>query len=372
VTLLALCLTTALQAHSETNRLDVSGCFSPLLVTHEIKSSVTNYDYYYLAMMDETTYDKMGADAKTKMLTAYGFGQGDFSYFHEQRRHYFEQHSENIKYYQATASNVSFLPLEWRQTIQQCIHDTLQNASKGLSYLTINSSPKRFRLEIKYKSTEKVHSGPWVKSSEIIGGYMTVDGKRQTSLYPPCSSSQKGPQCPSVDSKSEFTVWRDDPNEPVTISLDLSDDEYSTSFDVDVVPKSIKCTYTYEGSPTETKTLPAVPVRLTEHTYGSGGWQSTIWIARVHAPGKVTYVERYDYNDATDMHLLRMDEPSERQSAILVAKEAFNIDMSRDPDWQDDLIFVVGTQKGGAPTKTIAITAEYKVKQTTCSEQDWK
>ena len=180
-------LTIAVPAHGQARAVSVRDCFSPLLVTQESHTSETNWEYFYLSLIDEKTFDQIKAGAKTSALTPYGYFTGDFDYFREKRRSYFELHSENIKYYQAMASNVSYLPESWRPTIETCISDTLRNVSKGLSYFVVNSTPKRFRLEIKYVSTEKTHVGPYVTSSEIIGGYVEIDGKQRKSLYPVCA-----------------------------------------------------------------------------------------------------------------------------------------------------------------------------------------
>ena len=164
---------------------------------------------------------------------------------------------------------------------------------------------------------------------------------------------------------------RDNPNEPASITLNLSNETHSMSFDVDIVPKRITCVFTYEGSKRQTVTLLAVPARLSEYTYGSGGWESTIWTARAIAPGKITAFTNITYNDATNMHLLDWGNPDQARSIAKVAKLVHQMDVSSNPFFQDDVILVVGTQNGGPP-KQATIAVEYHTPISSCKEDDWK
>lgn len=366
---LYVCLTT--YCHAQVSRLDVSKCFSPLLVTHEGHSSETNWEWFYLSMIDETTFKQIKDSANTSALLPWGFFTGDFAHFSDERRKYFELQSENIRYYQAMSSSISYLPPSWQPTIQKCIHETLQGSSFGLTYFTENVSPEKFRLQIKYRSTETVHTGPYVKSSEVDGGYIVVKGAHETWLYPPCKKENDNSTCPNVNSKTQFTVVRDNPNKPVTITLELSNWEHSTSFDVDIVPKKIKCSSTYEGSPKQTTTLSNVPLRLTEYTHGSGGWEAGVWTARAVAPGRITAVPDYVFPDPAYVHLLKWTVPDQQQKAIIVAKDRFKMNMTGNPDWQDDVVLFVGTQNGDPPNKKINITVEYQEPHTQCDEKNW-
>jgi hypothetical protein len=369
--MLTIYLTSIAPAHGQANMLSVKDCFSPVLVSHSSYSSETNWEWYYLSMVDETNYQQV--KAATSASAFGGFFAGDFNYFQEQRRHYFEMHSESIKYYQTMSSNVSSLPPSWQPTIQKCIADTLRASSTaGLTYFVANSTPERFRLEIKYTSTESFYFGPWVKSSEIVGGYVEVDGQKRRSLYPDCWTSKSSFTCPNVNSTNEFIVIRDDPNKTVSIQLNLSNEKHSTSFDVEIVPKEIHCDSTYEGSKRETIVLPSVPIMLSNYSYGSGGWESTIWTARAIAPGKVTAIPSYTYSDPTNMHLLLSANADQMRSAALVAKSVHQMDITADPYWQNDVILFVGTQNGGPAGKTMNITAEYQLSTESCHDVDWK
>jgi hypothetical protein len=370
--LLVLSLGSVAPAYGQATRLSVSSCFSPLLVTSQNYSSETNWEWFYLSVIDSTNYSQVKANANTSALLPYGFFTGDFAYFNEQRQRYFEMHNESLKYYQAMTSSVSYLPPSWQPTIQKCIEETLRNSSNGLSYLTENVAPEKFRLEIKYRSTEGFHFGPYVKSSEIDGGYVLVDGKQRRTLYSDCWIKSVGVTCPNVDSQSEFTVIRDNPNKPVSITLNLSNWEHSTAFDVDIVPKQIKCDKTYEGQPKLATTLPAVPVALTEQTIYSGGWEAGVWTARAVAPGRVTLVTGQTFSDATNMHLLSWTVPVEQQKMKIVANDKFRMAMNGNPDWQDDVVLILGTQNGGPPNKTMDIKVEYQLPKMSCTEQDWK
>jgi hypothetical protein len=152
----------------------------------------------------------------------------------------------------------------------------------------------------------------------------------------------------------------------------LSNEKHSTSFDVEIVPKEIHCDSTYEGSKRETIVLPSVPIMLSNYSYGSGGWESTIWTARAIAPGKVTAIPSYTYSDPTNMHLLLSANADQMRSAALVAKSVHQMDITADPYWQNDVILFVGTQNGGPAGKTMNITAEYQLSTESCHDVDWK
>jgi hypothetical protein len=353
-------------------RLDISKCYSPLLVTHESHFSETNWEWFYLAMMDEESLKQQKLDAQTAALTPWGYGKGDFGYYNDQRERYFELHNESLKYYQRMASSVSYLPPSWQGTIQKCIQDTLQASAAGLTYFTSEISPEKFSVEIKYKSTETFHLGPYVTSSEIDGGYIMVDGKQQRSLYSGCWTTKMSMTCPNVNSRNEFTVIRDDPNKPVTITLNLSNWEHSTKFTDDFVPKKIKCTPSYVGVPRLNTTLSSVPIRSSEQTIYSGGWEVGVWIARAVAPGKVTLVNNVKFSDPRDMHIMRWTVPDEQNKMQVVAKDMYRVAMTGNPDWQDDVVIVQGTQGGGPAGKTMDIDVEYQVPRMSCEDIDWK
>src|SRR6266404_646838 len=108
--LLILCLADGAPTSGQAHALNVQNCFSPLLVTHESYSSETDWEYYYLAMIDEKTFTTIKNSGKASLAN---FFSGDYESFQEQRRSYFELHNESMKYYRAMSSNVSYLPPSW-------------------------------------------------------------------------------------------------------------------------------------------------------------------------------------------------------------------------------------------------------------------
>jgi hypothetical protein len=175
-----------------------------------------------------------------------------------------------------------------------------------------------------------------------------------------------------VSSISGFTIYRDNPNQPVSVILNLSNDTHSTSFDVSVVPKGQHCDSSYDGvAETTTKFDPIqTDKKLTEFTYGSNPNEEDVWAVRLVAPGLVTNVECCEYPDGKDfVTVFRFDIPDQRNKAIYVASQKFGANLSRNPDWQGDTIYLVG-MKNGAPRKVV-VTAHYKVPTLQCHEVDW-
>lgn len=358
------------KCYGQTNQLDVSKCFSDTLVRKEIKSSITSWQWYYLSIIDVNNYYSAQQSANAGLFG--NLFSGTYNDFVVKREQYFELNQQSINYYNSMSSNVSYVPIEWHDVIQSCIEDTLKNGQKGLTYFVVNDSPNRFRLELKYASTESFHLGPYVKSSEIEGGHSEVKGKQVDSLYGDCLIDAISPTCPNLDSRNEFTVIRDNPNEPVTITLNLSNSPQSTSFAVPSLPKKQKCTSSYDHSPRQTTTLPATTFVATDATIGSGGFLSNIATARTIAPGRISLVTHGQFVGA-DIHWLDLNVPSQNIAAQEAGSKEYALnkgEVTRNPYWKDDAIYgFAGVQ--GSTGWTMTYTVEYQVPQTECSEVDW-
>jgi hypothetical protein len=353
-------------AKAQLNSVDVSSCFSDKLVTTESRFSETNWQWYYLSIITKDNYS-IAQSSKNASLFG-GLFAGSWDEFNVSREQYFEERQESLSYYNSMASNVSYLPESWRPVIQSCIDGMLHNAGKGLTYLLVNSSESRFRLEVKYVSTEPKYTPPTVTSSEIIDGYVEVEGTKRRTLYPPCDKSAGKRKCPSVDSRSEFIVYRDNPNKVATIALNLSNTPQSTSFDVPFVAKKQNCQGMYEGSPR--KTIHLGPTTFTAHpeTWGSGGWQVNAATARTVAPGRITAINSYKV-EKPNINLFKWDADQSR-AVIMFSQMYFQVAATGNPFFKDDVIYAVAGVNGSTDW-TIAYDVEYQHPRMVCTDVDW-
>jgi len=90
--------------------------------------------------------------------------------------------------------------------------------------------------------------------------------------------------CPNVNSTNEFIVIRTIRTNRVN-PIEFEHEKHSTSFDVEIVPKESIATLHMKQQ--ERNNCSSVsPNNVSNYSYGSGGWESTIWTARAIAPAK--------------------------------------------------------------------------------------
>lgn len=349
--------------------LNVSDCYSDKLVTHASESTMVQYKYFYLSLINSENYDKAQKEASVLGVFPGGLFDGSYKEFAEHRSNYFKFNNESLDYYYSQQSNISYLPSEWKDTIQGCIRDTLNAAKFGLTYFPVDVDPKKFRLELKYVSTEKTASSPYVKSSEITGGYVIYKGKVQRSLYPECEGSRLS-TCAKLDSRNEFMVIRDNPNETVSVTLNLSNEPQSAGFDVNPVPKKVHCDNDYSTAELSKEYGPySANDNVTGYTYGSDPNEVAIWKKRLIAPGKVTYVE-VKFPMPGWAFMPNLGKPTVANRIKQVGGLEFNRSMTKDPDWEDDTVWILGFKNGGDVRK-FSVIVNYKEPAFKCTEIDW-
>lgn len=347
--------------------IDISGCFDDNIVTHLKEASTTDFQYQALSVVDYELFSKIQQDGRLKGLFPYGFFDGSWSDFQEQRKRYFEMNSQSLAYHHEATLDSIGIPLGWAPVIQDCIGRAFANAGSGLSYWYSNIDENKFRLEVKYKSSDNPQYSPKVSSSEIDDGYIEDRGIRQTSLYRDCSSWYI--PCQSVNDRNEFIVHRTNPNKAVTVILNISSDaSKSTSFDVHPLPKKVNCRKTEDTHET-TKDFPPVNLddNLTGITWGSGGYERNVWAVRILAPGRVAYADTR--LGGANAWIFNWQIPEQKGKVQDVANIRFQQGMSRDPDWRDDVIYIIGAKAGDAAT--LAVTAHYYPMTISCAELDW-
>jgi hypothetical protein len=352
-------------------RLKVSDCYSSNLVEHASESTIIKYNYFYLSLVNSENYENVKKEASVLGAFSGAMFDGGYKDFAERRSKYFELHNESLDYYYSQQSNVSFIPPEWKDTIQGCIRDTLNAAKFGVTYLPIDIDENKFRLELKYVSTEKDASSPYVKSSEITGGYVMNKGKVQRSLYSDCWSSWFNWACQTMNSRNEFIVIRDNPNSAVSVTLNLSNQPQSMGFDVEHLAKKRACEASYEGSPELSKEYGPFSANenVTAYTYGSDPNEVAIWGSRLIAPGKVTYVE-VKFPKPGWAFMPNLGVPSVAARINQVSGYVFNRPMTKDPYWEDDTIWILGFKNGG-DVRTFNVVVKYKEPIIKCNEIDW-
>lgn len=102
------------------------------------------------------------------------------------------------------------------------------------------------------------------------------------------------------------------------------------------------------ASHTQTITIADVPLRLTNFTIWSGGWEAAVWYAFATAPGKVVGVTSMTFNDPGWTHFLNWGVPVEREKMEIVAHDYFpEIHLNGNPTWHEHIILVFGWKNGG-------------------------
>jgi hypothetical protein len=119
-------------------------------------------------------------------------------------------------------------------------------------------------------------------------------------------------------------------------------------------------------STSKTEELSPVPLRFSGHTYGSGGYEASIWTARAEAPGLISSVKNFKYSDPTNMHQLFWSDVTQRQSIAIEAKDVYQETANANPYYFGKTLVFVGTQNGGPSNKTITFTVEYTLPTPAC------
>jgi hypothetical protein len=341
-------------------RNDVSQCFSPLLVTHHESSVIMHYQYLFLSLIDETNYSGVKADTSATALLPVGMFSGDFHYFQEQRRHYFELKNENIDFYLSKRDDIQFLPPEWRPTIDACIKQTL-TSQVGLGYYAVDLDEYKVSLELKYRSDRSL-PGPKVLDSTITDGYiLDKKGNKLRQLYSDCWTRHIAWTCPRTDENSEFTVYRDNPNKKVHIALNLADVAPSTGIDLDILPKRIKCDETIEGvKPTYFKVEVSKnnPEWRTGVTYDSGKEEKDVLKIRTVIEGKILDVSCKTPDSG---FIWPMGAP-----ATLAL-----IHMSKQVEWNDNGEAYCAYMTNTKDPRTVVVEGHYLKPKTECKTLDW-
>jgi hypothetical protein len=361
--LLVLCGTGQSQS---TTRVDISKCFSEVLVTEVTQNVVTNYLYVYLSLVTEDDYKKIQADSSAMALLPSGFFKGDWNAFQEERRHYFEMHSENIHYYQSIATNVKYLPGEWRGTIDNCINRLTQNFGYGVLYLPIYDDPDTVMLELKYRTLSRTDRIPRVRSAQLDNARV-INAKGETvPLYRDCYFASVDFTCPSLDSRSEFILKRSNPNKKVHMVLNLDNDQ-STAFDIDILPKKQQCHMGYDNSPTQTDTrnveihTPPDSVLLDE-TWGSEPNRLQLYLIQLQYPGRIvdgTCSPIDSFN-----HVMNND-----PNQIMFWRDFHH--MRHNPDWNDQGGFQCLGMTNTGDKRNTQIIVHYQIPQPECADVDW-
>jgi hypothetical protein len=354
----ALCQTTA-----PATRIDVSQCFNANLVTSINQTSVEHYLFFYLSIIDETTYYQVKQNASLSAVLPAGLFSGDYNNFQEARRHYFEEHSESIDYYKNLQTSIRYLPPEWQPAVQTCLNDLTRASLYGVLYYYENnpSDPVTATLELKYRSTEKSASAPRVLSSRIDGAsVLDDDGKPTALLYPKCSPN-KISSCPRMNIKSEFIIKRTNPNVAARVILNL-DNDMSTGFAIDILPKKSQCGPSYDGAETQTddKNL-EIHNYLIEDFWGGEPNRLQLYYIRLGYAGRIadatcTAIDSYNHVMNTDAN--QADRWQKRG-------------MSKNPDWGENGIFQCLGMTNTGNTRYTRVVVHWQAPKTKCEVVDW-
>jgi hypothetical protein len=344
-------------------KIDASQCFSSQLVSHVTEDIVTNFIYIYLAVIDERTYPDIKSNASAVALLPPGLLQGEWPEFQKSRKEFFELHNENLAYYQSLETNTTFLPPDWRGSVDQCIGQLIQKESTGLFYVIRFDDPYKVRLEIKYRSVNS--DVPRVRSSKIDSGSAIDGDAKGVSLYRTCYSSLFDFTCPRIDSQSAFVLRRADPNKSMHILLNL-DNSRSANFDIDILPKKQQCSLTYKDASTLTDSrdveihTPPTSVLLDDF-WGGEPNRLQLYYIRLQFPGRIvnaTCTPKDSYN-----HVMNND-PNQRDRWI-------GRGMRRNPDWDDNgLVQCLGMTNTGNIRFT-TVTVLYQLPKIECQKMDW-
>lgn len=350
-------LTFTTECRSEASKIDVSQCFSDILVTKLTTNVTEHYLFYYLAIIDEATYKQAKDNASTSALTEYGFFSGDWNHFQEERRKFFALHNQSINYYRTQFTDLRYLPTEWHSTIDNCINRLTANAGYGIVYFPVIISPRLIRLELKYKSTGDDFLR--VRSSTIENGSLDDAGKIK-SLYRACYLQASDVTCPRMDSESEFFIRRSNPNDKVSIILNVDNPKHSTGLEVDPMPKKVDCKTKYDDSPvkTETRKIEIHTALIPEYW---GGDNQQLYLIEAHFPGRVVNASCIAMDS---FHAILNNDPNQRERWHDWHK------MSSNPEWKDDVVRCMGRTNTSDHRETW-ITADYQESREVCTEIDW-
>lgn len=346
------------------SRVDVSQCFNANLVTHIKQSSIEHYLFFYLAIIDETTYEQVKHDASLTAILPSGLFGGDYNDFKEARRHYFELHSESIDYYKNLQTDITYLPPEWQDTIKRCLDDVTRTSTYGVLYYYENTAndPATIRLELKYRSTEKNAPAPRVISSHVEGANaVDDDGKPSPMLYPKCSPS-KISSCPRMNVKSEFILKRTNPNVGANVTLNL-DNDMSTGFTIDILPKKAHCALSYDGV-TETKTDDKnleIHNYLIDDFWGGEPNRLQLYYIRLGYQGRITDASCTPIDSYN--HVMNND-PNQRDRWQARG-------MSKNPEWGDNGIFQCLGMTNTGDKRYTRVVVHWQEPKMKCEDVDW-
>jgi len=343
-------------------KVDVNQCFNSNLVTHIKQSDIERYLYFYLAIIDESTYYQIKQNVSTSALLPYGMFTGDYNDFREARRKYFEMHSESIDYYRNLQTDISYLPVEWQDTVKRCLDDVTRTSNYGVLYYFVNdpNDPVTVRLELKYRSTERNAPAPRVLSSQVDGANVIDDSGKSTTLYPKCSA-KKVSDCPRMSTKSEFILKRTNPNVGAHVTLNL-DNDMSTGFDIDILPKKKKCVNNYEKSPvkTDAKNL-EIHNYLIDEKWGSDPNVLQLYYIRLAYDGRISYAACTPIDSYN--HVMNND-PNQKDRWVRRG-------MTKNPDYGDNGVFQCLGMTNTGDTRYTHIEVQYQEPQLACSDEDW-
>jgi hypothetical protein len=341
-----------------------------------------NYQYLFLSLVDEHNYDKIKANTGATALLPIGMFSGDFNYFQEARKDYFDFKSENINFYLARSDDVTFLPTEWKSTIDNCINGVLKTPQNvtGLAYFSVDLDPYKVRLELKYYSSESNTPGPRIRSSKITGGYI-LDAKtnaRHDQLYRDCYWSMADFTCPSTDVQSEFTIYRMNPNEKVSVALNaigMSNFNKSTGIEIDPLPKKRDCKVTEEE---KSKMFRTDKIEIhnaafkTGKSYDSGREEKEVF--RITAtiagtdkyPGKITDARCFTPDSG---FVWVMDPRTDPKYTITL--QSIGMNGNRDPDWGGNEV-TCGVMTNTTNERWVVIEGHYTPAMMKCTDVDWQ
>jgi hypothetical protein len=382
---LCLLLLCSSSAFAQATQLDVSKCFPDALRYHSSSNVVEKYQYLFLSLIDNHNYDSIKADSGATALLPIGLFSGNFSVFQQKRQDYFESKSENINYYLAKSVDVSYMPSEWKSTVEKCIDDTLKNPGSGVTgivYFPVDVDAYKVRMELKYYSSEPDTLAPRIRSSKITGGYIVDDktNKKLTQLYPKCSWSWSNSSCPRMDAQSEFMVYRDNPNQKISITLNAigkTNFNKSIGFDLDPLAKKRICKVVDDTATREFKT-DRIEIHgedwKTGKTYDSGKEEKGVFkiYASVGAddkyPGRVTDAQCVLPDSG---FVWVMDPRTDPKFALTL--QAVGLSGARDPDWSGNKVYcVVMTNTGYPPNaRWVVMEGHYTPAKMSCEDQDW-
>jgi hypothetical protein len=169
-----------------------------------------------------------------------------------------------------------------------------QNFGYGVLYFPIYDDPNTVMLELKYGTLSRQDRIPRVRSAQLDNAYV-INAKGEKGLYRDCYFKSVDFTCPSMDSQPEFILKRDNPNNKVHVVLNLNN-EQSTGFDIDILPKKVQCHLGYDNSPiqTDSSTGPrAIEIHtppdsvLQDEFWGSEPNRLQLFLIQLQYPGKV-------------------------------------------------------------------------------------